>query len=33
MTEVCTHLEPGEDWCWCYEDEISFRVDLAGAGS
>jgi len=26
-------LEPGEDWCWCYEDEIAFRVDLAGAGA
>jgi hypothetical protein len=29
---ICS-LEPGEDWCWCYEDEITFRVDLAGAGS
>jgi hypothetical protein len=18
--------EPGEDWCWCYEDELMFRV-------
>ena len=41
MTDVCTHLdtirirslEPGEDWCWCYEDEITFRVDLVRAGS
>jgi hypothetical protein len=42
MTDVCTHLDTirvaslpesvPEDWCWCYEDEIAFRVDLAGAG-
>jgi hypothetical protein len=30
---IIRSLEPGEDWCWCYEDEISFRVDLAGAGA
>ena len=24
-------LEPREDWSWCYEDEIAFRFDLAGA--
>jgi uncharacterized UBP type Zn finger protein len=18
--------EPGEDWCWCYVDEVTFRV-------
>jgi hypothetical protein len=28
---VIRSLEPGEDWCWCYEDEIRFRIDLAGA--
>jgi hypothetical protein len=28
---VIRSLEPGEDWCWCYVDEIAFRVDLAGA--
>ncbi|MGH3036921.1 MAG: hypothetical protein ACRDMU_07040 [Gaiellaceae bacterium] len=40
MTDVCTHLGtihvtalPGEDWCWCYEDEIAFTVDLAGAAA
>jgi uncharacterized UBP type Zn finger protein len=30
---IIRSLEPGEDWCCCYEDEISFRVDLAGAGA
>lgn len=30
---IIRSLEPGEDWCWCYEDEIAFRVDLAGAGT
>jgi uncharacterized UBP type Zn finger protein len=28
---IIRSLEPGEDWCWCYEDEITFRVDLAEA--
>ena len=28
---IIRSLEPGEDWCWCYEDEIVFRVDLAEA--
>ena len=23
-------LERGEDWCWCYVDEITFQVELAG---
>jgi hypothetical protein len=26
---IIRSLEPGEDWCWCYEDEVMFRVDLA----
>ena len=26
-------LEAGEEWCWCYEDEIVFRVDFAEAGT
>src|SRR5439155_2097409 len=30
---IIRSLEPGEDWCWCYEDEITFRVDLAGTGA
>lgn len=28
---IIRSLEPGEDWSWCYEDDIAFRVDLAGA--
>ncbi len=24
-------LEPGEDWFWCDEDEVIFRVDLSRA--
>ena len=20
-------LEPGEDWSWCYEDEVAMRID------
>ena len=27
---IIRSLEPGEDWCWCYRDEIAFRVELAG---
>ena len=19
-------LEPGEDWYWCFEDEVAFRI-------
>jgi uncharacterized UBP type Zn finger protein len=30
---IIRSLEQGEDWCWCYEDEITFRVDLAGPGA
>ena len=22
-------LEPGEDWCWCFVDEIAFAVDFS----
>jgi uncharacterized UBP type Zn finger protein len=28
---VIRWLESGEEWCWCYVDEIAFRVDLAEA--
>ena len=28
---IIRSLEPGEDWCWCYEDEVSFQVELAEA--
>ena len=28
---VLRSLEPGEDWCWCYVDEVAFTVDgIAG---
>ena len=30
---IIRSLEPGEEWSWCYVDEIAFRVDLARAGS
>jgi len=23
---IIRSLEPGEDWYWCYEDELAFRV-------
>ena len=30
---ICSHLdqlilsaEPGEDWSWCYVDEVAFRI-------
>ena len=23
---IVRSLEPGEDWYWCYEDEVAFRV-------
>jgi uncharacterized UBP type Zn finger protein len=23
---IIRSLQPGEDWCWCYLDEIMFRV-------
>ena len=22
-------LEPGEDWYWCYEDEVAFELDTS----
>jgi hypothetical protein len=29
--QIIRSLEPGEDWCWCYVDEIAFVLDgLAG---
>jgi uncharacterized UBP type Zn finger protein len=30
---VIRSLEAGEDWSWCYVDEIAFHVDLAEAGA
>lgn len=23
---LASSFEPGEDWVWCYEDEVAFRV-------
>jgi uncharacterized UBP type Zn finger protein len=28
---IIRSLEPGEDWCWCYEDEVAFVVELPEA--
>jgi uncharacterized UBP type Zn finger protein len=25
---IVRSLEPGEDWCWCYEDSVGFVVDF-----
>ena len=25
---IVRSMEPGEDWCWCYEDEVGFAVDF-----
>jgi hypothetical protein len=31
---IAQSVEPGEDWCWCYEDEVMFRVvGPGGAGA
>jgi uncharacterized UBP type Zn finger protein len=27
---IIRSLEAGEDWYWCYEDEVAFQVELAG---
>ena len=24
---IVLSFEPGEDWCWCFEDEVAFAVD------
>ena len=24
---IVLSFEPGEDWCWCYEDAVAFAVD------
>ena len=28
---IVRSAEPGEDWCWCYEDEVSFVVNFEPA--
>lgn len=30
---VVRSAEPGEDWSWCYVDEVMFRVAAPGAGA
>jgi hypothetical protein len=27
---VIRSAEPGEDWFWCYEDEVAFAMPAAG---
>ena len=29
MLSTALSLEPGEDWWWCYPDELFFEVDGA----
>lgn len=24
---IIRSLEPGEEWCWCYEDEVAFVLE------
>jgi hypothetical protein len=24
---VAASFEPGEDWCWCFEDEFAFELE------
>jgi Zn-finger in ubiquitin-hydrolases and other protein len=28
---IARSAEPGEEWSWCYVDEVAFIVDRAGA--
>ena len=25
---IIRSMQPGEDWCWCFEDEVDFVVDF-----
>jgi len=25
---IIRSAEPGESWCWCYEDDVAFEVDF-----
>jgi len=25
---IIRSLEPGEDWCWCFKDEVTFALDF-----
>jgi hypothetical protein len=30
--QIVRSLEPGEDWCWCYADEVGMRIpEVRGA--
>jgi hypothetical protein len=29
---IIRSYEPGEDWWWCYEDDLAFEIDGAGPG-
>ena len=29
---IMRSVQPGEDWCWCFEDEVVFRVDFEAEG-
>ena len=29
---IVRSAEPGEEWCWCYVDEVMFAVDFDDAG-
>jgi uncharacterized UBP type Zn finger protein len=29
---IVRSAEPGEDWFWCYEDEVAFTVDSPATG-
>ena len=26
---IIRSMEPGEEWCWCFEDEVGFVVDFS----
>ena len=30
---IVRSAEPGEDWCWCFLDEVGFVVESRGAAS
>jgi uncharacterized UBP type Zn finger protein len=30
---VIASAQPGEDWCWCFVDEVMFRVDFGAASA
>ncbi|MET0823106.1 MAG: UBP-type zinc finger domain-containing protein [Solirubrobacterales bacterium] len=30
---IVRSAEPGESWCWCFVDNVSFEVDFGEAGT